>query len=97
MQEEELPYISSSPDLQVVKRDVRPQDESDLSTLERISVTLDKQIKGYNSIDNLSVYDPKLSVTQQLAVNQAVTQHLRQLKLLVETTINDVKEKYRDG
>ena len=93
---EELEYISSSPDLQAVKRGVKPQDETDLPALERVLVTLDKQIDSYTSIDKLTLYDPKLSVNEQLAINQAVTQHLRELKLLVATTISDVKEKNKD-
>lgn len=91
--DEDLPYISSSPDLQHVKRDVKPKDENDLSALERVSLMLDTQIDGYSHIDRLALYDPKLSVEQQLAVNAAITQHLRELKLLVETTVSNVKEK----
>ena len=92
---EELDYVSSSPILQSAKRDVKPQDESDMPALERLKSLFDTWEDNYSRIDQLSVYDPKLSVEEQLAINQAITNHLRQLKQLVETTISDVKEKYK--
>jgi len=82
---EELDYISSS-----------PQDEVDMPTLERVLVRLDEQIDFHNRLDSLSVSEQVLSVKEQLAVNQTVVSNLRELKLLVETTINDIKEKYKD-
>jgi hypothetical protein len=92
---EELDYVSSSADMQPAKRAVKHQDEADMSALERLKLLFDTWEDNYSRVDQLSVYDPDLSVEQQLAINQAITNHLRQLKQLVETTISDVKEKYK--
>jgi hypothetical protein len=94
---EELEYVSSSADMLPTQRDVKPQDEADMPALERVAALFATWEDNYSRIDQLSAYDPKLSVDQQLLVNQAVTNHLRQLKQLVDTTINDVKEKYKNG
>lgn len=94
--DEELGYVSSSPDMLPVKRVVKPQDEVDLPALERINGLFATWEDNYSRNDKLSLYDPKLSINEQLAINQAITNHLRELKLLVDTTINDVKEKYKD-
>jgi hypothetical protein len=94
--DEELDYISSSPMTRAIKREVKPQDELDMPTLEKVLLSIDRKIDFHNSLDSLSVSENILSVKEQLAVNQTVVTHLRELKLLVETTINNVKEKYKD-
>ena len=92
--EEELPLISSSPILSTAPQPVRAQDEIDLPTLKRVQKTLAAQIASYSSIERLTVEEKDLSVKQQLAVNKAVVAHLTELKLLVDTVIDNVKEKY---
>ncbi len=91
---EDLDYISSSPDMQSVKRDVKPQDETDLATLERVISRLDKYIEHHNSNDSLTTDESQFSVREQLALNQRSVLLAKELKLLIETTIDDVKEKY---
>ena len=93
---EELDYISSSPDMQTVKRSVKTQDETDLSTLERVLARLDKYIEHLLSIDSLTDDESQFTVREQLVLNQRSVLLAQELKLLVETTINDVKEKYKD-
>lgn len=95
--DEELNYVSTSPDLQSVQRDVKPQDVTDMPTLERVLVKLNEWEALYMSVDSLTVDEKPFTVTQQLALNQKAVLMARELKLMVETTISDVKEKYKDG
>lgn len=92
---EDLDYISSSADMQPMLRSVKPQDESDLSTLERVLIRLEQYIVEHNSNDILTADESQFSVREQLVLNQRSVFLARELKLLVETTINDVKERYK--
>lgn len=94
MDREELPLISSSPLLATENKPVKPQDEMDLPTLKRVQNTLEAQIASYASIDRLTVEEKGLTVKQQLAVNKAIAFHLTELKLMVDTAIEGIKEKY---
>lgn len=94
MDNEELPILSSSPLLATAPESTKPQDEIDLPTLKRIQKTLNAQIASYATIDRLSVDEKELTVVQQLAVNKAITFHLTELKLMVDTVIENVREKY---
>lgn len=93
--DEELDYVSSS-SLLAPKVEVKPQDEIDLPTLKKIQIILQKQIDSYDSISRLSMEEKDLTLRQQLAVNDSIKQHLTQVKALVDTTIDDIKEKYSD-
>ena len=92
--DEELPLLSSSPLMTTAPAKVKPQDENDLSTLKRVQEKLKEQIKSYSTIDRLVVDEKDLTVKEQLAVNKAITFHLRELELLVDTVIENVREKY---
>lgn len=94
---EELEYISTSPDLQAVKRAVKPEDEANLPALKRCLIKLDSWIEQYNSNESLTVDESIFTVKEQLAINQRSVLMAKELKQLLETTINDIKEKYEDG
>lgn len=94
---EELDYISSSPDLQPVQRKVKSQDESDLTTLQRVSARLDKYIAHHRSVDALTADEAQFPVRIQLVLNQRSVLLAEELRLLIDTTVNDVKEKYNNG
>lgn len=93
---DELDYISSSPDMQPAKREVKSQDEADLSTLELVLQKLDEYIESCQSIDSLTSDESQFPVRIQLVLNQRSVLLARELKQLVEGTINNVKEKYKD-
>jgi len=94
---DDLEYISSAADFKTPGRDVKPQDETDLTTLERVFARLDKYIEEYNSNDALTADEAQFSVREQLVLNQRSVLLARELKLLVETTVSDIKEKNRNG
>lgn len=96
MLNEELDYVSSSP-LLVEAETPKFQDETDEPALKRIQTILGEQIKSYDSIQRLALDDKSLSVEQQLAVNRAIVIHLQEIKLLVDTTLTSIKEKYGNG
>lgn len=92
--DEDLDYISSSPLLDTPV-ETNTQDEEDLPTLKQVLKLLDAQIEDYKTIDMLNVNDPVFTVAEQLEINNRVVTHLGQLKILVETTIGNIKEKYQ--
>jgi len=92
--DEELDYVSSSP-LLSVKPEVKPQDETDFSTLQRIQALLEAKIASYDSISKLNSRHPKLTVDQQLEVAEAVKLDLMEVKQGVDLTIANVQEKYQ--
>ena len=96
MNNEELPFVSSSPLLATQNKKVKPQDELDLPTLKRVQALLEQRILEYQTIDRLTVSEDTFTVQQQLAINQSVKYHLEELKLLVDTTILSIKEKYEN-
>ena len=93
-QDEELPMLSSSPLLATQAPKTKPQDELDLPALKRVQNMLTDQIATYSSIQRLTVDEKDLTIKQQLAVNQAIAFHLQEVKLLVDTVIENIKEKY---
>lgn len=92
--DEELPLVSSSPLLATAPEPPKPQDEKDLPTLKKVQKVLAAQISAYSTIDRLTVEEKDLTVQQQLAVNKCVVLELTHLKLLVDTVIDNIKEKY---
>ena len=94
MDDEELPLLSSSPLMSTAPVKTKPQDEIDLPTLKRIQVQIEAQIASYSDIDRLTVSQKDMTVQQQLAVNKAIKFHLLEIKLLVDTVIENIKEKY---
>lgn len=94
MQDEELPMISSSPLMATAPPKTKPQDEIDLPALKRVQKKIDEAIASYSTIERLVVDEKDLTVKEQLAVNKAIVIHLQDLKLTVDTTITNVKEKY---
>ena len=94
MDAEELEYKSSSPLLATAPTPVKPQDEIDLPTLKRVQTMLKSQIASYSHVDRLTVDEKDLTVQQQLAVNKAIVFHLTEVKLLVDTAITAIREKY---
>jgi hypothetical protein len=92
--DEELGYTSSSPLLATAPTSTKPQDEIDLPTLKRVQNMLEQQIVSYSTIDRLVVDEKDLTVKEQLAVNKAVAFHLTEIKLLVETVVANIREKY---
>jgi hypothetical protein len=92
--DEELDYKSSSPLLATAPDNTKPQDEIDLPTLKRVQQMLEDQIASYSTIERLTLDSKDLTVEQQLAVNKSIAFHLNEIKLLVETVVANIKEKY---
>lgn len=92
--DEDLDYISSSPLLEAPV-DTNPMDEADMPALKIIEGLIDEQIEHYSSINSLDLKDKDFTIEQQLAVNQKVQQHLQELKLVINTVVEKVREKYR--
>ena len=92
--EEELAYVSSSPMLATQKPPVKVQDEKDLSTLVKVQKMLVERIAAYNTIAYLTVDEKDFTVKEQLAISQAIIVNLQEIKLTVDSAINNVKEKY---
>jgi hypothetical protein len=92
--DEELPMLSSSPMLATRNEPTKPQDELDLPTLKRVQNMLADQIVSYSHISRLTVDEKDLTIKEQLAVNQSIAVHLTEVKLLVDTVIENIKEKY---
>ena len=88
---EELGYLSSPHPFGSSRLTTNP-DVDDIPTLSRIEEILEGQIQSYLTIDALTTSDATFTVEQQLAVNQKVVGHLRELRLLVQTAIDEVKE-----
>lgn len=92
--DEDLDYISSSPLLEAPV-DTNPTDEADMPALKIIDGLLDEQIAEYSSINSLDLTNKDFTIEQQLAVNQRVQQHLQELKLVINTVVEKVREKYQ--
>lgn len=93
-QDEELPIVSSSPLVDTAPAQPKAQDELDMPALKKIQKTLAAQIASYSTIERLTVDETDLSIKEQLAVNKCVAHHLTEVKLLVDTVINNIKEQY---
>lgn len=72
----------------------KAQDELDMPTLKRVQKIIDEQVASYSSVDRLTVDEKELTVKQQLAVNKSIVAHLSDIKLIVDTVILEIKEKY---
>lgn len=94
MQNEELAYVSSSPLVDTQRPVVKIQDEVDMPTLAKVQKMLLDQITAYNSADRLTIDETNFTVKQQLAINKSVATDLKEIKLMVDSAINNVKEKY---
>lgn len=92
--DEDLDYISSSPLLNAPV-DTNPTDEADMPALKIVEALLDEQIASYSSIDQLDPSNKDLTIEQQLAVNKKVQTHLQELKIVINTVVEKVREKYR--
>jgi hypothetical protein len=93
-QDEELDYISTSP-FSTAPVQVKSQDEEDLPTIKRLQKTLQDQITTYETVYTLTVDEKDFTVKQQLANNQQMVLRLKELQAIVDTTINNIREKYR--
>lgn len=91
--DESLDYISSAPLLSTPPQ-TKVEDELDLPTLKAIQRKLEAQIASYSTIDRLTVSEKDFTVKQQLAVSKAIQAHLMEIKVMVDTTIANIKEKY---
>lgn len=92
--DEELGYVSSSPLIATAPATTKPQDEVDLPTLKRVQKMLAEQIASYKTTDRLTVSEKDFTVKQQLAMNQSIAYHLNEVKLLVDTVVENIREKY---
>lgn len=90
-----LGYNSSAPDL-IAREVVKPIDEEQVSTLERVLALLDSREVYYKTVDAISLEPEHLKVftaEQQLAMNKKMVFHVQELRGMIQTTINKVKEK----
>lgn len=65
-----------------------------MPTLVKVQKMLLDQITAYNSADRLTIDETNFTVKQQLAINKSVATDLKEIKLMVDSAINNVKEKY---
>lgn len=94
MNDEELPFVSSSPLVATQKPAAKAQDEKDLSTLVKVQSLLAERIAAYSTIAYLTVDEKNFTVKEQLAISQAIMVNLQEIKLMVDAAITNVKEKY---
>lgn len=92
--DEELNYVSSSPLVDTQKPKVKAQDELDLPTLVKVQKILAEQIHAYSLADRLTIDETNFTVKQQLAMNKSIALDLNEVKLMIDSAINNVKEKY---
>lgn len=93
MDDEELDYVSSSA-LLTTPPETKVEDEVDLPALKQIQKRLAEQIASYASISRLALGDKTFTIEQQLAINKAIVEHLTEMKVLVDTVIDNIREKY---
>jgi hypothetical protein len=91
---EELPLISSSPELATQPEQPKFQDELDMPALKRVLVLLETQIAACNDNSSIDISESNFKVKQQLALNRQLAAKLSEVHVLVETTISEVKEQY---
>jgi len=92
--DEELPLLSSSPLMATAPAQTKPQDEVDIPTLKRVQAKVNEQLQSYQTIERLVVDEKDLTVKEQLAVNKAISFHLKEIKLMVDTVVDNIREKY---
>ena len=92
--DEELNYVSSSPLVATQPQAVKPQDEIDMPTLKRVQKMLAAEIAARKTTDRLTVDETHFTVKEQLAMNQEIAHALTEIKLTVDSVINNIKEKY---
>jgi hypothetical protein len=93
---EQLGYISSAP-LLVGTEEVKPQDEAEITTLERAFQLLENRQAYYQSIASLSEADRAFDVSEQLRLNKQMLFLIQELEALLASTINKVREKQQNG
>lgn len=90
----ELGYASSAPDL--INFDppvtVKPEDENDITTIERMFNLLEVRDKFYDSHSAI-VYGETITVENQLIINHQHRLLIQELRSLLQATIIKVKEK----
>ena len=92
--DEELAYVSSSPLVETAKPKVKAQDEKDLSTLVKVQQVLTERIAAYSTIAYLTADEKHFTVKEQLAINQSIMVNLQEIKLMIDSAITNVREKY---
>lgn len=92
---EDLDYVSSSPLLDTEPPKIKVEDEVDLPILLQLKRMIDQQIANRSNLFAVTVDESVMSVQQQIAVQQAVVDDLSTIKTLIDTTIQDIKEKYK--
>ena len=90
---DELGYLSSTNNSSV-QPEVNLRDEQDLPTLQQIHEYIVNTIPSYDSIESLTLDETTLTVKEQLAVNKSVKMHLENVKMTIEATMENIKEKY---
>lgn len=88
---DDFDYISSSPADVVPDARVTHPEAAELPTLQRVLKAVEESIAVRLTIDAL---DPKgkTAISTQLLVNKEIVKDLRKIKLLIESTIGDIKE-----
>ncbi len=88
-----LGYTSSAPDFNLAPEvEVNYQDQADLPALEKSFKMLANLKNHYNSREALT-YGVDLTVENQLIINTRMVVHIQELESLLQSTINQVKEK----
>lgn len=94
--DEELDYVSSSPLLATAPATTKPQDEIDLPTLKKVQLLMAQQIALCDSNSTLDLKESEFKVKQQVFLNRRLAEKLTEVKLLVDTVIDNIKEKYSE-
>jgi len=95
--DEELGYVSTSPDLDTKRTKEVIADERDMPSLQRLQKQLGEDIESYTTIDRLVLGDKTFTVDQQLAINKSIAAHLRGYKSTVDNAIINVREALKNG
>lgn len=82
--------VNIAPDISVT-----PQDESDFSTLKFIRATLDAEIKKLETVNVFDLKENKLTIKEQIAAYQKAIDILLPIQSVVESTVNNISEKYK--
>lgn len=95
-QDEQLPYVSSAPDFDLVEDNkVNPQDQVDLSALEAVFKLLESRRVFYDSNSAITI-GVDLTIENQMIIHHQMILHIQELESLITTRINKVKENF-DG
>lgn len=87
----QLGYTSSQPDFDLAPKDVvKPQDEADAPTLERIFKILEARKAQYRSTDWFTLGD--ITLENQFIIGRQMQAHIQELESLISSTITKVRE-----